>query len=319
MNKLMKLVTAVAVTIALTVGSALAFYNLTNYWFQVYDIDGSPIESGLTVEVIDSNGETLDLYATPTSIETTKTNPVAVSAIDPKGLVSFYQRRGTSFGVKMTDDDGNILKIDSIGATVHRVIFPTQVDRYVGETARNINQEWIAPIAKATATVRQVEISTPTIVGSTVVASGITTPAVPRNLQVVALFDAGNSTTTIAAVLKVEGVNAQGVSDTESISFSTTTATGNKAWASISTFTITASTFTAGGTKTKVTYSIGTENKFGLISGVETVADVYKISENKTDVAVSSDRINTTYDTYSPAETPDGSKNYEIWYKGTGR
>jgi hypothetical protein len=182
----------------------------------------------------------------------------------------------------------------------------------------NTKQEFIAPAASNASSVVQIVLSTSAIVGSTATTS-VTIPAVSRNLTVVADFDVGSDTATMSVTLSVVGVNAKGESATEAISFSTNTGTGDVAWASITSLSITASAYTVSDTATQVTYSVGTGNKLGLVNNLDSFSGVYKVVEDSSDVTPATGKFDADNDTYQPTTATNGTRNYEVHYKASGK
>ena len=78
------------------------------------------------------------------------------------------------------------------------------------------------------------------------------------------------------------------------------------------------STYTVSENATKVTYNIGNRDKLGLSNSVNSVNDVIHIRDNTSDITPSVSNISTTYNTYTPTETP-ANTNYDIRYKVISR
>lgn len=218
-----------------------------------------------------------------------------------------YSAIGDRFSV-----DG--FRIDSDGD----VIMTGQLQNTSGVV--NVKQEFVAPVAKSTFSVREISISTASLVGSTTTTGGITQPAACRNIRIVAAFGTSTATSTITGSSVLTGYDARGESQTETISFSTTTGTGVKAWSKISSFVTTISTYTtATGVESTCKISIGTGDTLGLNNDITSYTDVYKIVETQADVTPTSSNISATYNTYTPADVPDGTSNYEVHYKAINR
>jgi len=101
--------------------------------------------------------------------------------------------------------------------------------------------------------------------------------------------------------------------------FSTTAVQGNKAWAEITSLTVTVSTFTVGTGATKVTYNLGNHDKLGLSNDVASVDDVIKLKSDTSDEVPTASNISVTYDTYTPASAPNNTRHYDARYKVRSR
>lgn len=180
----------------------------------------------------------------------------------------------------------------------------------------NVKQEFISPVKASTVAYigsDTVEPSTSTPIVYSLALSSYTMPATSRNIT--AVIDGG--ATSFEGTLTIAGLDARGHSAIEVVNISTVAASGNVAWSVVDSLTVETSTFAASGTEVDI--NIGTGDKLGLINDISAVADVFKIVEDGNFVAVSGDRINVNYGTFTPSSATDGTKNYEVHYKATGR
>ena len=191
----------------------------------------------------------------------------------------------------------------------------------VGNGIVNVKQEFIAPAAKAETAVLSIALTTGTFVGSTTTATAFTIPAVCRNLVVKSTFTLFSGTATTTGYLVISGNDARGEAQTETINFSTATGTGVKAWSSITSLTAIVSAYTVGVSPTVQVAGIhiGTGDVLGLSNAISAYTDVYKIVETAVDVTPSASNISATYNTFTPADVPDGTSNYEVHYKAISR
>jgi hypothetical protein len=190
----------------------------------------------------------------------------------------------------------------------------------------NTPQLWIGVPAKDTDTIKAATISTATLVaGATVwttAAGDLSAMIVPRNITTQASFIVGTATSTFTGTLAVVGIGAKGQAVTETIAVTTNSATGVEAYSTITSATLT-TTAIVSGDAANAYISIGTGDKLGLANNISAVTDVYKIIEGidstQENVAATSTNINTTYDTFTPTDVPDGTDGYMVWFKSISR
>jgi hypothetical protein len=132
--------------------------------------------------------------------------------------------------------------------------------------------------------------------------TSITNPDVPRNLTVTdTLADSTTGSVTVTGVL------ADGTSGNETIAITDNgTATGSKAFATITSYTVPASC--AAGS----TVSVGTGDKLGLSNALHGQNGVYKVRRNTADISIPS--VDTTNSTVNMA-TITVNDSITIWYK----
>lgn len=138
----------------------------------------------------------------------------------------------------------------------------------------------------------------------------------PRNVVAVVSLDAGTSTTTVVGSLIISGVDARGNSTTETISISTTSAVGNKAWSSITSMTVSVTSISPTNSA-NAHISIGTGDKIGLSNDIASASDVIKVNEGGT--ATTGYTLSTTYNTITFVNAPNSSRDYRVIYKTIGR
>lgn len=136
--------------------------------------------------------------------------------------------------------------------------------------------------------------------------------AYPRNVVAAIAVGAGSSTTTIAGTLVITGTDARGNAIVESLSVSTTTATGNYAYSSITAMALSVTSLSPT-TSASAYVSIGTGVKIGLANNLDAAGDIRKVNEAGT--ATTTYTANTTYNTITFVNAPDGSKDYKVTYK----
>jgi hypothetical protein len=147
---------------------------------------------------------------------------------------------------------------------------------------------------------------------------------------VVAVIQSSNTATITntsgTGVLTITGVNARGGAVTEVLALSTTTAESYNAFSSITSFTITLSTaIMTGGTSAKVGIGIGTGTGIGLSNDLGLVnGNVYHITDAGTGYTLAAfitagGLVSSTYDTINFVNAPNGSNDYNVWYKQVSR
>ena len=187
----------------------------------------------------------------------------------------------------------------------------------------NAHESWVAPAAKDTDTIKGVSVSTAILIAGTTgwqLSNGsLTDIIIPRNLTTQIAFENGTATAAVTASLAIVGVGAKGQAVTETIAISTTSTTGNEAYSSITSITMTTTGLVSHTDNTEAVISIGIGDKLGLANNIGAVGDVYKIVEGDVLLVPSSTYINATYDTYAPADIPDGTDNFEVWYNARSR
>ena len=135
----------------------------------------------------------------------------------------------------------------------------------------------------------------------------------PRNLVFLASSTYAGTNMYVKSSALVTGVDCFGNTTTETINFSTATGCagytgiGNKAWSSVTSVTITNSSCTVGNVAV-LTYYMGSGNKLGCPSQLDSTSEVLKMNENL--LLITSGTYSTTYQTYTPATNPNGAVNY---------
>ena len=135
-------------------------------------------------------------------------------------------------------------------------------------------------------------------------------PDVPRNITIT-ITDADVSIS--AFQIDVVGVNAKGQAATEQFLFAGgLVQTGNMAWATITSITVTSIT----GAGVGDVLDVGIGIKLGLSNVIYATGDVYKIKKNNANAVVAGAQVNTTYDTYDMAAIGLAvGDDFTIWYK----
>jgi len=120
-------------------------------------------------------------------------------------------------------------------------------------------------------------------------------PDVPRNITIT-ITDGDASIS--AFQIDVVGVNAKGQAATEQFLFAGgLVQTGNVAWATITSITVTSIT----GDNAGDILDVGIGIKLGLSNEIYATSDVYKIKKNNANALVAVAQVNATYDTYDMA------------------
>jgi hypothetical protein len=137
---------------------------------------------------------------------------------------------------------------------------------------------------------------------STVVSSAITQPDVPRTISIT-----DNNADGTNGLVTVTGTLADGSSSSEGITISDNgTATGSKAFAQITSFTLPAACAAT------TSISIGTGDKLGLSNSLHGQNTVYKVKKNTADLAIPTvDTTNSTVD----LTTITANDTVTVWYK----
>lgn len=229
-----------------------------------------------------------------------------------------------------------LLAICSLFAIPKSYAGDTAVSEIITDEGLSNAQTWIdVPTASShTFTALGIRIATATLVsGGTTLVDGAAYAVggsntflqvtFPRNVVCDVEFLLGEATTTVSGSLIVDGLNARNQETRETIAVTTNSATGNEAWAFISTFTLSGFTISgACGTNnvSTCTVHIGTGNKLGLGDDIRASTDVYKVTIDYVDLSTTSYTINgadATYDILdtSKSQIPDASKDYRIWLK----
>ena len=176
------------------------------------------------------------------------------------------------------------------------------------------------------------DITTTTLVAGTTSISGgaITDPIIPMNVTAQVLFDVGNTTAAVASTLTIIGYDARGEAQTETISVSTTAASGVKAWSDFTSFAYSNSTVTGRatvdvGTDASLQIGIGTilglGNSITASGFIRDSGDVIWAQLNDSGTTTADDATcNTTYNTWTPDTAGDGAADvYTIRYKVEAR
>lgn len=136
----------------------------------------------------------------------------------------------------------------------------------------------------------------------------------PRNFVLISTYTADITTRAFAGTATIIGTNALGFAQTETLSFSTGSYAGSKAWTSISSVTIAVSTFQVTGPAITPIFYFGTGNKIGLSNWVQNSASVYKVVEAGANVATSNVTVDATNQTVTFSGTPNATIDFNIWY-----
>jgi hypothetical protein len=217
-----------------------------------------------------------------------------------------------------TDTNGDATDTDSYtsrtGVTNGDVFVKGILESYTGIMQKK--DIWLAPeIASATA-YKILNISSATIMASattwTLANTDYTNVITPRNLVFVSSCATTNSAQAMSLSALVTGIDARGNSTTETITFSTTTGTGNIAWSSVTSIKVTA-TKVGTGADTNISIDVGSGVKIGLSNSCVASGDMLKVLENG---AISTTyTLNTTYSTITFASAPNSTQHYQVLYK----
>ena len=164
-------------------------------------------------------------------------------------------------------------------------------------------------------------VSTTTLVAAgtsyTLAVGDYSNTADPRNVTVAIWLNAGASTTTIVGTLVIAGTDARGNAMTESLTISSQAAvTGNIAWSSITSLTLSITSISPT-TNANAYINIGTGVKVGLANSLAASGDIRKVNEGGS--ATTGYTANTTYNTITFENTPDGTREYKVTYKARSR
>jgi hypothetical protein len=204
----------------------------------------------------------------------------------------------------------NDLYVPAAGAA----IFDGPTYNYYGQ-----NQELVlVDLSAASNTAfKNTDISTTTLAAAattfTLAKGDYTDIVFPRNVVILSSCTTdGDAYTGIALVT---GIDAKGNAATETIVVGTYTAVGvgigNVAWSSISSVRLT--TLSAVTTTATLKVQFGSGVKIGLPADIQAAADVYKVIE--AGALTTTYTLNTTYDTITFVNAPDGSRDYHVFYK----
>lgn len=135
-------------------------------------------------------------------------------------------------------------------------------------------------------------------------------PDVPRNITIT-ITDGDASIS--AFQIDVVGVNARGQVATEQFLFAGgLIQTGNVAWATITSVTVTSIT----GDNAGDVLDVGIGTKLGLSNNIDATSDVYKIKKNNANAVVAVAQVNVAYDTYDMAVIGLAvGDDFTIWYR----
>lgn len=183
----------------------------------------------------------------------------------------------------------------------------------------NVHETFIDIAAASQTAYCDVDISTATLIAATTTQTlanaDYTDIITPRNVTAVVTFDTGVATTTVTGTLTVTGTTTRGTSTTESITVSTTSATGNIAWRTITSLAWSITAISGRADSTEASLQVGSGNKIGLSNDITAAGDVYKVIATGALESSSSYTLSTTYDTIDFSDDPDGSSDYEVYYK----
>lgn len=159
-------------------------------------------------------------------------------------------------------------------------------------------------------------ISTTTLVSAgtsyTLAVADYSNTADPRNVTVAIWLNAGSSTTTIVGTMVVAGTDARGNATTESLTISSQAAvTGNIAWSSITALTLSITSISPT-TNANAYINIGTGVKMGLANSIAASGDIRKVNEGGS--ATTGYTVNTTYNTITFENAPNGTREYKVTY-----
>ena len=163
-----------------------------------------------------------------------------------------------------------------------------------------------------------ITISTSTLInGSTTsITKDLAQPKYARNLVISASVQFLVSSAIITGACTFYGISNLGVSGYERIALSTNETVGSIAWATISSFTVNATSFSQV-SQSDALLRIGTTNSIGLSNIVLSTGDIYKLIEmgvnNAVDSSVTVDTTNSTI-RFQNAPTSDSTRDYEVWY-----
>lgn len=156
-----------------------------------------------------------------------------------------------------------------------------------------------------------VDIATTALVAAATTYTGtkITQPYKSINVTAVCTFDLGVATTTVAGSLVTTGVNARGVPTTETLAISTTNATGNVAWSSITSLAWTITSITGREYAMNASLQVGPGLKLGLSNAIAAADDVLGVmfDDSGTTTNDTTYTASTTYNTIQTTTAGDGT------------
>lgn len=235
---------------------------------------------------------------------------IVIALIAPLVFGSIALAEPTRFG----SDNGVVIGGQSDQGTV--TVGAGQL--FVTNPTLNAPVIYLAPAtASATAYENATSISTTTLVAGattlTLANADYTDIITPRNVVAVVSFAVGKATTTVAGTLLVTGKNQRGESATETLTVSTTSATGSVAWSTITSLKWTITSITGRVDTDNALLDVGSGTKIGLPANLNASTEVLKVIENGS--LTTTYTLSTTYDTITFVNAPDGSKNYQVWLK----
>jgi hypothetical protein len=133
-----------------------------------------------------------------------------------------------------------------------------------------------------------------------------------RNATALINFATGIATTSVTGTLTITGTDHKDDSVTETLNVSTVAATGSVAWRSITSMTLTISSIVDASTDAQV--QVGSGDKMGLAKDVIGSAYINKVIE--AGALTTTYTLDTTYDTITFVNAPDGAKDYEVYFYG---
>jgi len=138
----------------------------------------------------------------------------------------------------------------------------------------------------------------------------------PRNLAIVAYIP-GATFTSLSGSCAIGGVNAKGITDTETVAVSTNPVYTSKAWSTVNVSSF--SGFAINSTSSTIFLHLGTSNKIGLAGDIRNSSDVYKIVADGVDVSTCAkigNCVSAKYDTMDLDKivSPTSAVDYIIMY-----
>lgn len=174
----------------------------------------------------------------------------------------------------------------------------------------------IDPAAASQTAFKNTTISTATLVaGATtfVLANADFTDTIHlRNATALINFATGIATTSVTGTLSITGTDHKGDPATETFLVSTNPVTGSVAWRSMTSMTLTITSIVDASTDAQV--QVGSGVKMGLAKDVIGSAYINKVIE--AGALTTTYTLNTTYDTITFVNAPDGSKDYQVYFYG---
>jgi hypothetical protein len=224
-------------------------------------------------------------------------------------------------------DGSNVLMRVSDGGTVGNVNITgtLDVDGIITSTVGFVNVIDVFDDVPASDVigVYNVTITTTILVtGTTAWLDAITDPVMPMNVVVLSSFTAGAfEDSDITGTLTIVGYDGRGESQTETITFSTNSASGVCAWSDITSLQFTG--VTTGTSPGDCTIQIGIGTILGLSNNVENSGyirdggDIISAQLNDSGTTTTDDgTLNSTYNTWTPDTAGDGTTDvYSIRYR----